>query len=435
MTALKSNFSIGGYSGRDMMIRWLDLLDRAEDEPLEFDNRYKRKRNSRKHDLYSAWIEENRQALKPMPRSKRMEYFFSLFTSDKILGEYKGPVVGTFCNIVPEELIYAAGARPVRLCSGCNHAVGPAEDSFPRDSCPLVKAALGFAVTDSPFVSLCDAIVIPATCDAKKKLGEVLNDYKPVWMLNLPQDKERSISKRYWLSEIRILKNRLQSLTGQKITSQSLKDAILMLRKRHSASRKLLKLRNRISGREAMLVNQAAFFDDIIRWTQSTEQLCRELETKNPLPGPKILLTGAPTILPNFKIPNIIEEHAHIAMDMTCAGSQYHYDPVEVDEWNMHDMMRAIAERYLMPSVCPCFIKGEDRLDKLMDMVKEYHIDGVIYHTLRLCLLFDVESGRTRSVMEQKRIPFLQLSTDYSREDMGQLKTRIEAFAEILESR
>jgi len=67
-----------------------------------------------------------------------------------------------------------------------------------------------------------------------------------------------------------------------------------------------------------------------------------------------------------------------------------------------------------------------------MDMIKDYKIDGIIYHTLRLCLLFDIESQRIKDVMSEKGVPFLQLNTDYSKEDLGQLQTRIEAFVEII---
>jgi benzoyl-CoA reductase/2-hydroxyglutaryl-CoA dehydratase subunit BcrC/BadD/HgdB len=188
---------------------------------------------------------------------------------------------------------------------------------------------------------------------------------------------------------------------------------------------------------------QSCFFGNIHEWINNTEKLCNELE-KNMLDNKlakqknsaRILLTGAPVIMPNYKIPNIIEGFdAIITIDETCAGSQYIYDPVEVDEWTNKEMMSAISESYLMPSVCPCFIKSEDRIDKLMNMIKEFKIDGVIYHTLRLCLLFDVESFKIKEIMEQNNIPFLQVNTDYSKEDYEQLRTRIEAFIEIIHHR
>lgn len=440
-----------------------DMINRisgSDDEPIEFNTRYakatqekikERRKHYRNRHIFQDYLKENERIIKELNKSDRpkaMHYFDNLFTTDKVVKEItalkkKGTkVVGTICNLIPEELIYAAGAYPVRLCSGCFESLTPGEDAFPRDSCPLIKSSVGFAVADEPFFSLCDAVVIPATCDGKKKLGEFLNDYVPVWMMDIPQTKDRTTGKKYWLSETRILKKRLEDLTGRTINKRRLREAIETLHSRYDAVRTLMDIRkgtmSRISGTDSFLVMQAAFFDDIERWTRKTQKLCDELEHREGAEskGVRILLTGAPTIMPNFKIPIIIERFGGvIAVDETCAGTQYLYDPVVVDEWTMYDMLRAVSERYYMPSACPCFVKSEDRMDKIVDMIKEFRIDGVIYHTLRLCILFDVESRKIKDIMEEMGMPFLNLNTDYTREDEGQLQTRIEAFIEILQSR
>jgi benzoyl-CoA reductase/2-hydroxyglutaryl-CoA dehydratase subunit BcrC/BadD/HgdB len=433
-----------------MIKRLRDLL--RSDEPLEFDRRYKTGFDKGRHttNLFSTWLSENKQILAGMThdRPKAMAHFDRIFTTDERVKELQKQkksgkkIIGTFCNMVPVELIYAAGAVPVRLCSGCNEAIKPGEERFPRDSCSLIKAAVGNAVLDQPYVNLCDAIIIPATCDGKKKLGELLDEYCPVWMMSLPQDRERKASKEHWLSEIRILKGRLEKLTKKSIERKMLEAAIKRVRARSDSLRRFLEIRKRsdsISGTDALIVVQAAFYDDLDRWTASVDKLCDELDRRpknNSSDKVRILLTGSPVIMPNFKIPRTIEHFdAVIAADETCSGTEYLYSPVEVDEWNMTDMMSAIAERYLMPSACPCFIKSEDRIDRLLELTDEYHIDGVIYHTQRLCLLFDVESGKVRKVMEKHAMPFLSINTDYSKEDIGQLRTRIEAFIEILQSR
>ena len=53
------------------------------------------------------------------------------------------PTVGTYCVMTPQELIYAAGAMPVKLCSGNYTAFSIGDDVTPRDACPLVKAVAG----------------------------------------------------------------------------------------------------------------------------------------------------------------------------------------------------------------------------------------------------------------------------------------------------
>lgn len=425
------------------------FFDTNEDELLEFDRRYPVGKAKRKaDDLFNSCLSSSKQVIHTLnsrKRPKAMEEFDRLFITDERLKELESlkksgaRIVGTFCNMVPVELIYAAGCIPIRLCSGCNEAVKSAEEIFPRDSCSLVKASIGFVVQDHALASICDVIVIPATCDAKKKMGEILDEYKPVWMMELPQTKDRTVAKKAWLCETNILKNRLEELTKTKITKKKLEGAIRLTHRRHDATRRLLDKRKSaaISGCDSMLVMNAAFFDDIGAWTEKTEKLCNEIEETNQEGNPvRILLTGSPIIMPNFKIPLTFEHfNSIIASDLTCAGTQQLYDPVEVDEWNMEDMMKAISERCLLPSLCPCFIKGEDRIDTLLERIESYRIEGVVYHCTRLCLLFDAESAKIKKAMENNGIPFLYINTDYSKEDTGQLKTRIEAFIEILESR
>ena len=186
-------------------------------------------------------------------------------------------------------------------------------------------------------------------------------------------------------------------------------------------------------------MTQASFYDDIDRWIQKTEELCEELKNRSSCimgRSSRLLLTGAPIIWPNFKVLNIVEETgANIVIDELCSGTQALYDPVEVDEWTEEIMLKAIANRYLLPSTCPCFTETNDRIDKILQMAKDFSIDGVIYHSLRLCQLYDIEQGLVKQVLKDKGIPMLSIHTDYSREDVEQLKTRVEAFLEMLKSR
>jgi hypothetical protein len=101
------------------------------------------------------------------------------------------PVIGTYCIFVPEELIYAAGAIPVRLCAGCFDAAKISEDFLPRDCCPLVKSSMGLMLQNGlELFARCDAVIIPTTCDSKRKLGEELSALKQVWMLEVPHIKD-----------------------------------------------------------------------------------------------------------------------------------------------------------------------------------------------------------------------------------------------------
>ena len=68
--------------------------------------------------------------------------------SARLQGGDNKKVIGTYCLMVPEELIYAAGAIPVRLCGGSYEASSMGDELVPRDTCPVVKASVGFHSLD-----------------------------------------------------------------------------------------------------------------------------------------------------------------------------------------------------------------------------------------------------------------------------------------------
>lgn len=399
--------------------------------------------------LFGA-IKENLKLMEKIKnRPKSLKYYDDLFSTKKRIEEIEkfkkegGKVIGIFCNLVPEELIFASGAIPIRLCSGFYETIELAEEVLPKDICPLIKSSFGFKISGLFYFELCDFVILPTTCDGKKKMGEILSDYLPVWIMELPQKKDDQKSKDFWLIEVKLLKRELEKLTGNKINFKKLKEAIEILRKRTEIFRRLYEIRKSeipvITERDALLVIQASFFDDVKRWIENTEKLIEELKENIKMKkgvfdqkSPRLLLAGSPIIFPNFKLLNIVEEFAPIVIDEICSGTQQLYEPVEVDEWTMEGVLEAIAERYLLPSICPCFTKSDDRIDRILQLAKDFKIDGVIYHQLRLCQLYDMEFERVKRVLKENKVPVLRIQTDYSKEDVEQIRTRVEAFLELL---
>ena len=417
----------------------------------DFERRYKREPVYRKDEKMKDSL--SNIALKTIDlvkqnknRPEGMAYYDEIISTDKRekeLKDIKNKIIGTFCFFTPEELVYASGCLPVRLCSGFSETIIPAEEVLPRDICPLIKSSFGFKILRESYFELCDLVIMPTSCDAKKKLGENISDYLPVWMLNLPNIKDYERSKEIWVKEVKILKDRLENLTRNKIKRKDLKYWINLLQKRSKLFRDIYDLRKVnpaiISHRDLLIVVQTSFYDDIHRWMEKTRILYEELLEKSKqsvaFDGEKILITGAPIIFPNFKILDIIEElGALVVVDELCSGTQRLWDYVEPDEWTMAGMMEGLATKYLLPTTCPCFTTSYDRTDKILNMLNEFKVDGVIYHDLRLCQLFDMERNIISKVSKDKNVPVLTIHTEYSQEDTGQIKTRVEAFLEMIRS-
>lgn len=97
--------------------------------------------------------------------------------------------------------------------------------------------------------------------------------------------------------------------------------------------------------------------------------------------------------------------------------------------------MRGLALRHFSATLCPCFVDSADSIDRVLELVEDYSARGVIAHNLRLCQLIDMETLRLRPVLRDRQIPFLSIHTDLSQEDREQIKTRAEAFLEMMRQR
>jgi benzoyl-CoA reductase/2-hydroxyglutaryl-CoA dehydratase subunit BcrC/BadD/HgdB len=398
-------------------------------------------------------IHQELERMRKMPgRPKAMEYFEKVaefFTARaeevKLWKQQGGKVVGTLCVFIPHEIIDAAGALPLRVGSGFHEAVHPANELLADAGlCPMVKATLGCKMVEaSPYFSMSDMIVSPTPCDAKMKLAEILQDYMPVLIINMPRVKSGSAVRRLWTDEIHILMDRLEELTGNRITAQSMRKSIDKYHKAHLAWRRFMKLRKRgniIWGRDALLVGQMSDIDNIERWAQNVQKLCDELEARAGKPEefvdkdrPRILLGGSPIVWPNWKIPTIIEETGGIiAADELCSGMRIFRDPVISDESSLDSLVEAVSDKYFYPCTCPSFSPNLEREDNILNMIKEYEIEGVIYHVLRGCHLNALDSTKVDVLLKAKKMAVLKIETEYDEGDVEQIRTRIEAFFEMI---
>ncbi len=387
-------------------------------------------------------------------RPEGMEYFDFVFSEIhglrvKELVDHRkagGIVVGTFCTYVPEELVIAAGGICVGLCAGAQVAVEEAEKYLPRNLCALIKSSMGFKLAKvCPYIESCDLLVGETTCDGKKKYYEILGDFQPVHVMELPQRKEE-IDRRLWREEVGRLAARLEELTGKKIEEGAMREAVRVVNEKRKALLRLAELRKSdppvISGRDALLINQIAFYDDPGRLTEKVNALCDELDERKTtglsIGGahrPRILLSGCPMAIPNWKVPTIIETSgAVVAMDEMCTGIRYFRHLVDEDAADTDGLFDSIADRYLKID-CAVFTPNRERLEHIEELVRDYDIDAVVYYSLQFCDPYSVEAFRVEQAMQKERMPFLYLETDYSTEDVGQLSTRIQALIEMVSSK
>ena len=378
-----------------------------------------------------------------------MNYFYELFEKVYCKREplhTKSVKVGTMCIQVPYEIIYALDAVPIRLCNGFYTDDEIGSDLAPSKACPLVKATIGQFSSDN-FSDKPDFIISPTTCDQKSKSGAIIQDMGyELYDMEFPRTKESEESREYWRRSVRKFTKELSKNLGVKLTRKKLKKTIQKIGYAQYLYHQLNSLRKSnnppLLGVDMFLVTNAFFFDRLDSWIEAVQKLVKECEPKSKEENvlhknsPRIVYAGSPPIFPNLKIPLIIEQSdGLIVADETCSSNRMFNDMVSVDEWFLYDMVDAISDRYLKGCTCPIFTKNHDRIRRIIDLVKEYNAEGVVYQAFAGCQVYEMEQRSVLSAMEEAGIAVLYLESDYSPSHLGQLTTRIEAFIESLKNR
>lgn len=354
-------------------------------------------------------------------------------------------IIGTFCVYVPEELILAVDGVCIGLCAGADVGADEAEKYIPRNTCALIKAFMGFKLAGlCPYIQTTDLIVGETTCDGKKKAYEIFDEMTngKMYVMEIPNKKGED-GKSLWKNEVKRFSEKLESLSGKKITLEKLKEASKIVNNKRKALQRLSLLRandpSPISGLDALLINQVAFYDDPLRFTAKVNELCDELEKRVKAGvgvavkgSSRILVSGSPMAIPNWKLHAITEgSGATIVGEESCVGERNFRSLVDDNYSSLEDAMQKIADRYMTIN-CACFTPNNERLSDIEDLAGRLKADGIIHYAIQFCTPYMMEAYKVKKVADAMKVPFLRIETDYSMEDMGQLKTRVEAFLEMI---
>ncbi len=350
-------------------------------------------------------------------------------------------VIGFYCLYSPVEIALAAGAIPVSLCGTKNDPIAEAEKDLPRNLCPLIKSSYGFAATDTcPFFRFTDLVVGETTCDGKKKMFELLAEFRPMHILQLPQNQDPETALPFWIRELRRFKERVEKETGEWISEEKLSAAIGLMNDERRSKKALMDLGkikpSPLSGLELLTIQyKTGYFMDkrqgislLAEYLEAFQE--RSLNGEGPfsVKTPRILLTGVPVGLGSDKVVRTIEKAgAHVVAFETCSGYR---SVLTVDEEK--EPFQALAEKYL---ATPCSVMSPNpgRYKLLAELIEEFLVDGVVDLTWQACHTYNIESHSIEKFVKEKYgIPFLHLETDYSESDTEQLSVRVEAFLEMM---
>jgi len=380
--------------------------------------------------------------------------------------ETRQPIVAVLCNLTPLEIVHAAGAVPVRLCAGAiagpersesNSAFRIPHSAFleaPRDLCQVVKgAAVRLKALRRQTGRPPLAVIVPATCDWKAQCCGFLGLSDDTRVLDVPRDRSSPRARRQWRKQVAELADFLGERTGTPVRRASLLRSVALYQQATRLGRQLAELMKQpdppISGSDLMLAFNMFYNLPVESWIAAAasllEELWRRLPTcekalspagegdRLPICPTRLLLVGAPIIWPNWWLPRLVESlGGAIVADALCSSLRGFSDLASVDETTRPALIEALADRYLLPCTCPCFVPNEEYLWRIENQIADYRIEGAIIHRLRNCYLFDIEATRLEELFGRRGIPHLQVESDYESPASGALTTRLEAFLELV---
>ncbi|OLS12877.1 MAG: protein HgdB1 [Promethearchaeota archaeon CR_4] len=346
--------------------------------------------------------------------------------------------IGWFCSYTPLELLYAAGALPIRI-TGHSDAIKTGDTYMHPNLCQYVRSAIDAAVTHQ--IGDLRGVVFVNSCDAMRRLRDVWKRYVPTefsFLLDLPAG-QTPIDQEYYYEELEKLKIALEKHYQIQITDQLLKDAASVYNSAREAYHQLNTLRKAtpslISGKEMLHVAGNFFETNPDHWVRDVKALLgqKRRQTLNPPPDsrinhrPRIFIAGSPIHSP--EIVGFIEECGFdVVGEELCAGERF-FD-LSVD--NQADMLSALSKAYLLKPPCARMMNLPDRTKYIVSGARNAHADGILHHTLKFCDTYSYDLPSFKKELDAEGFKMLSIEGDCTLGSIGQLKTRIEAFREVL---
>jgi len=369
-----------------------------------------------------------------------LAYFLDLFkeelSASTVARRVERPVVAVMCFQAPLELFHAFGFHPFKIFSGSLAAGQLAAPHLPALTCPMLRSALGTLEmeerADCP-------LVIPTTCDWVVKFPEMarmsgITLSGPIHWLELPHLKDSPRARERWLTEITGLRDFLAGLSGCKPTRQRLLDSLASFQKARRVFCQLIEARRLglVPAVWFFLIANSFFLDRLESWTTALEAALPAFQ-RPAGPTGSVFLSGSPIYFPNFKLLHLLEEAGlTVAADDLCSSERLFPAHVAMDDPSEAGFFRALAESYHQGCLCPTFGDNERRINNIFGVPPSADIKGVVFHALKGCHLYDLESLALEGSLKAAGLRFLKVETDYAVEDSRNLQTRLEALRQTL---
>jgi len=354
-------------------------------------------------------------------------------------------IIGYLCALTPTEIITAAGFVPFRIKGDVNEPISKADTQMETIVCPLVRSCYDMALKGNyDFIS---GLVIPHACDSICRTYDTWKNTLNIpytHMINMPHNTDDS-SLVFYKELLNTFRKSIGKFARKTISDNDLSMAITAHNNYRDSIRKLSELRKAqppsVSGTEITQILVASMAMPVEEATGMINRIINDIGKKNSVPVKKtarIMVVGAQVDDHAF-IKLIEDSGGSVVIDDLCPGTREHW----ADVAKTADPMDGIAERYLRKVKCgrtyreqkgPYNDYLDDRFGHIAQFIKDFKVDGVILYTYKYCDPFGFEIPALKSYIKSINTPVLYLEDEYSMATIGRLRTRIQAFLEMLGS-
>lgn len=349
--------------------------------------------------------------------------------------------VGYLCSYTPLELINAAGVSSIRLFkSGDTEVVASGEQITQSVFCDFTKSVLGAFKEGDPLYNSLDKVYTFYTCDCIKKVGEAINDFfVSTDIYILPRLRKKVSSREFYKEQILHFKEDLEELSGNKISEDEVKKQIVLYNKLRTLLKQISELRKRsnppLTGKDFLDLIKGYYYlppkELLVVYREVYDRLSAVPDTGER--KIRLFMSGGIVADGDRKLLELIEDviGARVVVEDHCTGLKTVYNNVSEEG----DPYTALAESYIDQAPCTRMKPLEDRIEFSGRLAKEYNVDAVLYVYLKFCPCYGQVKNEFFRHFQQLGLPILEIPVDYSQSDEGQLKTRLEAFIEVLKER
>lgn len=325
------------------------------------------------------------------------------------------PVVGLTSNTIPWELLRAAGIFPVMLRP--QQRATPAADEFMEKNVFQTRIRQIFESAVSGEWSFLRAIIIPRTSEQEYKLFLYLreigreglrNGVPPVFLYDLLHSQSAE-THAYGISRTEELKRQLEEIAGHPISARDLGEAVSESNAARAAVRRLLSLRQgapRLSGTEALPLIGAYWFMGRAEYTKLATEAAGAFERRKPLPGPRLVVKGAP--LDHIQLHAALESHGAIVV---AEDDWWGTRSVGADISSDGDALKAIFAHYYLDAPSPR-VFPLDAADRWFESRVREGVDGVVFYLPPEDYVLGWDYPRQKQFLDGLGIPSLVVRED-----------------------